>query len=84
MVKPQALKRSSVACIPKPIGQSTKKIAQVPLDEENAIVANMRGKNVRRVVCARNNDINTSSSCVICNKPICIKRMKNVCEECLH
>lgn len=84
LIKPSLQKRASTSCLPKTVRHKAAKLSHTqPL--QPATTSQERSQVARRcVVCPRMKDIKTKSYCSKCCRPMCLKHMKSVCEECIE
>lgn len=82
LIKPQALRRTTVLSLPKNVRQSAQKVSQGCQPCVNAAQNPVPRKKQRCSVCPRNKDIKINTYCESCKSPMCVKHMKSVCEPC--
>lgn len=85
LIKPMALSRSAMLCLPKDVRHSAKKVAglqdqeELPRNPDNGEV-----RKARCTVCPQKKDVKIKTACEVFKRQICVKHMKTVCEGCLH
>lgn len=82
LIKPHALRRTSILSLPKNVRQSAQKVSRGRKPCVNAAQNPAPRKKQRCSVCPRSKDIKINTYCESCKSPMCIKHMKHVCEPC--